>query len=94
MKRCVCTFHSQEGLLPATASSLIILAEFSRVFLLSDTSARNNIFSSKRLMLLKILMSYFLVFRFTGDAGAVIRILEETKTGSKDEHDKQVMKGS
>ena len=45
-------------------------------------------------MLLKILMSYFLVFRFTGDAGAVIRILEETKTGSKDEHDKQVMKGS
>ena len=45
-------------------------------------------------MLLKILMSYFLVFRFTGDAGAVIRILEETKTGTKDEHDKQVMKSS
>ena len=45
-------------------------------------------------MLLKILMSYFLVFRFTGDAGAVIRKLEETKTGTKDEHDKQVMKSS
>ena len=29
---------SQEGLVPAVASSLIILAEFSRVFLLSNTS--------------------------------------------------------
>ena len=37
-------------------------------------------------------MSYFLDFRFTEDAGAVIRKLEDTKTGSKEEHDKQVMK--
>ena len=29
---------TQEGLVPAVASSLIILAEFSRVFLLSNTS--------------------------------------------------------
>ena len=39
-------------------------------------------------------MSYFLDFRFTEDAGAVIRKLEDTKTGSKEEHDKQVMIGS
>ena len=51
-------------------------------------------FLAERLTLSNILFSYFLVFRFTGDAGAVIRRLEETKTGSKDEHDKQVMKNS
>merc|ERR550517_356077 len=33
-------FTFQEGLLPASASALIILAEFSRVFLLSDTSTK------------------------------------------------------
>ena len=40
-------------------------------------------------------MSYFLNFRFTEDAGVVIIKLKDTKTGSKEEHDKQVMlKGS
>merc|ERR550517_263546 len=33
-------FTFQEGPLPASASALIILAEFSRVFLLSDTSTK------------------------------------------------------
>ena len=35
---------SQEGIVPALASALVILAEFSRVFMLSDTSTRWLIF--------------------------------------------------
>ena len=40
----VSNLHSQEGIVPALASALVILAEFSRVFMLSDTSTRWLIF--------------------------------------------------
>ena len=42
----VSSFQSQEGIVPALASALVILAEFSRVFMLSDTSTRWLIFLS------------------------------------------------
>lgn len=44
-KICMYLNHIQDGLFPASASALIILAEFSRVFLLSDSSARYSFFT-------------------------------------------------
>ena len=41
----MCINQIQDGLFPALASALIILAECSRVFLLSDSSAKYSIFS-------------------------------------------------
>ena len=40
----------------------------------------------------KTYLCQFLDFRFTQDAGAVIRKLKDTKTGSTEEHDKEVIK--
>ena len=76
--------HFQEGAFPASASALIILAEFSRVFLLSDTSTRYFccIFNLNGVM----------IYRFTKDAENVIIRLEDEKMPPEKEHDKQVMK--
>ena len=70
---------------PALASALIILAEFSRVFLLSDTSA-------KYLILLQSCSPSDILHRFTEDSKKVIKRLEDEKTPPKEEHDKQVMR--
>ena len=76
---------NQEGLFPASASVLIILAEFSRVFLLSDSSARY--------LIIRQSASPGEIFqRFSEDAENVITRVEDEKTQPEEEHEKQVMK--
>ena len=91
----MCTFNLfQESLFSASASVLVILAEFSRVYLLSDTCAKYPFQNKPFICFNTHLLRHFnvILFRFTESADAVIARLEDEKMPTEDEHENQATK--
>ena len=91
----MCTFNLfQESLFSASASVLVILAEFSRVYLLSDTCAKYPFKNKSFICFNTHLFWHFnvILYRFTESADAVIARLEDEKMPAEDEHENQVTK--
>ena len=93
----MCTFNLfQESLFSASASVLVILAEFSRVYLLSDTCAKYPFQNKSFIWFNTHLFWHFnvILHRFTESADAVIARLEDEKMPAEDEHENQVRENS